>query len=306
MNYILYKLYFTTGVHFGNGSLEDSNDTFEADTLFSALCQEAIKDNALDKLLSLVNDEKIVFSDAFPFVNNTYYLPKPALHIESKEDAGDSVVKKAYKNMRYVPSDCLDTFLTGTMDIERTRDLKDYGKHVVKTSVSIRGEEEPKPYRVGEFYYNKGNGLYVIVAYDNKESLGFLDDLISSLSFAGIGGKRYAGLGRFDYHTEEVPDNILKRLNGDGDYCMTLSVSLPKNDELEAAIDGSSYIIERKAGFVSSSTYSDTLLRKKDMYLFKSGSCFNKTYKGDIYDVSSEGKHPVYRYAKPLFMGVSV
>ena len=29
-------------------------------------------------------------------------------------------------------------------------------------------------------------------------------------------------------------------------------------------------------------------------------------FAGDIYDVSEGGKHPVYRYAKPIFMGVSL
>ena len=40
------------------------------------------------------------------------------------------------------------------------------------------------------------------------------------------------------------------------------------------------------------------------MYVFAAGSCFKNEFEGDIYDVTNGGSHPVYRYAKPLFMGV--
>ena len=43
MNYTLYCLEFINGVHFGRGNLDSSEITFHADTLFSALFQEALK-----------------------------------------------------------------------------------------------------------------------------------------------------------------------------------------------------------------------------------------------------------------------
>ena len=45
MKYKAYKLKFSTGVHFGKGTLEDTAYAFCADTLFSALCIEAVKDS---------------------------------------------------------------------------------------------------------------------------------------------------------------------------------------------------------------------------------------------------------------------
>ena len=71
-------------------------------------------------------------------------------------------------------------------------------------------------------------------------------------------------------------------------------------------LDDSRYLLVKRSGFIDSYTYSKEQRRKKDIYLFKSGSCFNNTYQGDIYNVSSGGSHPVYKYAKPLFMGVEV
>ena len=42
MKYSVYRFHFTAGVHFGNGTLWDSETALPADTLFSALCQEAV------------------------------------------------------------------------------------------------------------------------------------------------------------------------------------------------------------------------------------------------------------------------
>ena len=44
--------------------------------------------------------------------------------------------------------------------------------------------------------------------------------------------------------------------------------------------------------------------RKRDFHVFAAGSCFANQFLGDIFDVSTGGAHPVYRYAKPLFMEV--
>ena len=44
--------------------------------------------------------------------------------------------------------------------------------------------------------------------------------------------------------------------------------------------------------------------KKKDLYVFRAGSCFVHPFAGDIYDVSDGGSHPVYRYARAMFLGV--
>lgn len=38
---------------------------------------------------------------------------------------------------------------------------------------------------------------------------------------------------------------------------MLLSTALPKNGELEAALDGATYLLERRSGFVASDRYAD-------------------------------------------------
>ena len=60
MNYSLYKLNFKTAVHIGNSdggvSLDDGEMTIKSDTLFSALCCEAVKNKTIDKLYEYFNN----------------------------------------------------------------------------------------------------------------------------------------------------------------------------------------------------------------------------------------------------------
>lgn len=306
MRYTIYKMYFSGGVHFGRNSLENSEYTFGADTLFSALCQEAVKESSdnLEQLLSYVRNRQLLVSDAFPFINDTYYLPKPFLYIDTGEKKGDSGIKKAYKKMKYIPADLFDEYLKGEFPTERMEDLGHLGNTYRKVSASIRGEEETKPFRVGTYYYNQGNGLYIIVGAGNQESEGFLEEMLEKLSYSGIGGKRSSGLGRFELYKAAVPDELERRLSGSWEKYMTLAVSLPKEEEMENALLNANYSLVKRSGFVSSDTYAKDQMRKKDLFVFASGSCFDGKYSGDIYDVSNYGKHSVYRYAVPMFMGV--
>lgn len=305
MNYKIYKMIFTQGVHFGDHSLEKSEITFQADTLFSALCIEALKIDKLDVLLNSVKENHLVFSDAFPYMNQEFFIPKPMKKIEQVIQSEDMTIRKKFKKLEYVQVSLLNQYLKGEYPIEKGSDIKKLGIHVLKTSASIRGNEEALPYRVGIYRFEEHNGLYIVVGYDSKETLHLFDELFKMLSLSGIGGKKNSGLGHFRYNTVELPKELNKRLNTKGEV-MTLSVSLPTEDELEDILDDSRYLLVKRSGFVDSYTYSKEQRRKKDIYLFKAGSCFNKTYQGDVYDVSSGGNHSVYKYAKPLFMGVEV
>lgn len=309
MEYKGYKLSFPKGVHFGNNSLENSEYTFSADTLFSALCQEAVKfgDDYLEKLYSLCKNGDILFSDGLPFINDNYYIPKPVIRIESDEKK-DYKAKKAFKNLKYIPVSKLDDFVNGKLNatVEKEFFNKNFGSRIVKTSI-IKNNEETVPYRIGVYQYHKDSGLYIIVGYKNVEYLSFVEELLESLSLSGLGGRRSTGLGRFDLGFINDIDNIFAgRLNKKGSQYMTLSISLPKDDEMKLALTDSKYVLVKRSGFVASDSYADTNMRKRDIYLLKSGAYIKNIYEGDIYDVSDGGNHPVYKYAKPLFMEVSV
>lgn len=307
MDYKIYRLEFQGAVHFGKQNIETGECTCPADTIFSALCQEALRmgEDVLKEFYQYAKEGGLLFSDAFPYMGETYYLPKPIMRIEAGNGKGDSVLKKAYKKLKYIPMEMLDTYLKGTYDVLHAPDMEGLGHFEMKNVVSVRGEEETKPYRVGTYFYTSGNGIYVIVGYTEQKTLDLLEELWKGLSFSGIGGKRIAGLGRFRVQASEVPDDFRKRLEGDGKRYMSLSVSLPREEEMETSLRGAEYILCKRSGFVASEQYAMEQMRKRDLYVLKAGSCFNVKYCGDIYDVSDQReRHPVYRYAKPMFMEV--
>ena len=305
MLYDICRLTFPYGVHFGNRTLDSSAMSFCADTLFSALCIEALKDSEekLTSFYEMVKCDKLVFSDAFPYIDDSYLLPKPCIAIDA--NSTDSSVKKKYKKMNYVALSMWQSYMDGDIDLEEELSLeRSIGKYMIKTSARVRGEENTLPYCVGTYVFSENAGLYIVLGYDGDSEREFFYDLLDGLSYSGIGGRRSSGLGRFEAKHGKMPNALETALNREADRYMTLSVSLPLESEIEQSVHNASYIMKKRSGFVESTDYADTPMKKKDLYMFAAGSCFTTQFEGDIYDVSSHGRHPVYRYGKPLFMGV--
>lgn len=307
MEYKLYRLTFQSAVHFGKHNLDEGEYTCCADTFFSALCQEAFKigDDVLQSLVRYAKEGSLLLSDLFPYVGDTYYVPKPMKRIVSAENDGNSKVKKAYKKLKYIPMDMLDVYLQGTYDVLNAPNLEELGHFAMKTAAAVWGEAETEPYRIGMYYYNFGSGLYFIIGYQKEEILELAETLLENLSFSGIGGKRASGLGRFELFSGKLSDSFCKRLGKNGTRYMSLSVALPTDKELETVLHDAEYLLCKRSGFVASEQYAPEQMRKKDLYVFKAGSCFAEQFGGDVYDVSGKcGRHPVYRYAKPMLMEV--
>ena len=306
MKYVAYKLFFQTGVHFGSGMLDETRQCFLADTLFSALCVEAVKmgNQTLEKLYQLVKNGEILFSDSFPFIDDTLYIPKPMLSIKCEDS--DISSRKKWKNLKYIPLQELQNYLLGKMDVEKeSHRLEELGTTIVQQKVSLMDEEKSEPYSVGVFYFQEGNGLYFIVGYEKEENLTFLEQLIDSLGFQGIGGKVSSGLGKYSMLPIELPTDITRRMERTKGKFMVLTTSLPKEDEMERAISQANYLLEKRSGFIQSETYAKEQVKKQVQYFLQSGSIVYNRYSGDVYEVGRKGTHSVWRYGKPLLMGVS-
>ena len=305
MFYGIYKFKFPYGVHFGDKKIDSSVKSFCADTLFSALCIELLKngEDFLEKLLLYVNEGKLLLSDAFPFVNEELLLPKPFIKIGN--DDGNSLNKKKFKKIKYVSASCWNDFFEGQLDPDIEEKIeKKIGTDMMKISANTREFDETLPYSVKCFRFYEKSGLYIIYGYENDEVKNFLGELLESLSFSGIGGKRSAGYGRYEMYHGKLPKLLEDNLNKESDKYVSLSISLPSDDELEEVVSGASFNIIKRSGFVESLNYADTFMKKRDLYMFSSGSVFEKRFVGKIFDVSSQGNHPVYRYGKPIFLGV--
>lgn len=310
MEYYVYKLKFKTPVHIGNGTLSGSEAFIMADTLFSALCCESQSPEEIENLAERARERKLIFSDAMPFIGDEMYIPKPMTEPKNKDD-GNSIMKKAYKKLKYIPISALDTYMSGKIEpLKENEKFKNFGKFDIRTMSSSLDEEKSKtgdmlPFSVGIYNFKENSGLYVIAGFAADDDKNLFDKLLKSVSFAGIGGKRSSGFGKFSCTDEKLPQNISKRINKTDKYFMTLSVSMAKDNELEKAIENSRYSLVKRSGFIYSPNYADTMRKKKDFYSFKAGSCFENAFEGDVFDVSGEGRHKVYRYAVPMFLEVN-
>lgn len=307
MDYKIYKLYFSTGIHIGNGSLENSDFTICSDTIFSSLANEAVLmgEKYLQTFLNIFMEDKLRISDALPFVEDKLYIPKPLLPLEVK-DKGNSKDKKAFKKLKYIPIDKIQSYILGDLNPnQEIKKLKNLGAHCVNTQVKIDFSTDSMPYYVGSYKFYDKSGLYIVIQYEDEDNLHFLDKLFNGLSFSGIGGKRSSGLGKFKIDKKDMDKRIKEKFDiTDKQIKMSLSSSMAKIDEMDKTLDGAYYLLLKRSGYVYSKTYADTNLKKKDFFVFKSGSCFQNIFNGDIFDVSHYGNHPVYRYAKPMFLGV--
>lgn len=307
---IMVKLHFNGPVHFGKGRIESVRNSFSADTFFSAFVQQVIKleggHELVEKMVQEIKEGSLAFSDAYPFIGDTNYFPKPMIRIES-DNRGESSIKKAYKKLEFISTDAFQNYLSGSLDpLEEGKKISNLGFYSGYDKVWINEGDENNLYRVGTFHFKPGNGLYILISCSNDHLLNTIIDIISDLGIVGIGGKRNSGMGSF---TEEVvPFRMPYQLTGSGAQSsrwMMLSVGFPRTDEISEDMSNAEYRIIKRTGFVQSSTYADRALRKIDFYCFSSGSCFQKPFKGDVYDVGVSGRHPVYRYASPLWLEVT-
>ena len=322
MNYSIFKLKFKTALHIGQdsggSSLESSQFVIHADTLFSALCHEGLVYNGvegLNKIVSMFSEGRCLISDLFPYVDEELLLPKPILVVKREEQRGLTGERKKMKNIKYIPSSDFTNYLaylTGKVDYTPVE--HDYGINEVRSAVAIYNGGDSDTFRIGTFVFAENVGLYFIAGWHEEEDYQFLLKILKLLGKSGIGGKRSSGLGKFDVEEpisldspftegQKLINNMLNSYNAEWQMC--LSVAIPSEDEKEA-IEDSSYSLIRRGGFVQSENYSQTPLKKKVTYSFSPGSCFKKRFNGTILDVSNYGNHPVYRYGKPLFLGVDL
>lgn len=310
METTIVKLSFLAPVHFGAGRLTDSAYTCDAATLFSALYIEALRMGVADVLLASARKGDFAISDAFPFVGDTFYLPKPMVASGTFEQkasavAGDSRERKANKKLGYIPAARYADYMAGKLDAVAELERFKPGVASLQAKVNLERLDGPdaEPYFVGGFSFAPNAGLYFLV-----KSVFDLMPILEQLSYSGIGGKRSSGYGRFVY---SVLPGVKLGCNlgaghGQRGTSVLLSTAAPTQGELdEGLLAGARYRLVRKGGFVQSATHSDAPQKKRDLFLFAAGSTFVTRFGGDVFDVNATpGAHPVYRYARAFWMGV--
>jgi len=309
MEYRIYKFSFKTAVHFGEGNLSTSSNHIFADTFFSAICVELERAGCtkdIDRLARAVEGDSIRISDGFPFAGETFYFPKPMVKLPEKEK-NDTLTKKNLKKIEYIPQEKIKDYLEGNIDAEEERKkLSKLGSFEVRTMTNIEKGNITTPFFIETYSFNRNCGIYIIVSYKTEADIQLIEKGIKNLSYTGIGGKYSSGLGKFSYEILDLPETMERRIKNakNANRIMSLSLCLPEREKMPEAMNNSSYILLKRSGFIRSDSYADKQIKKRDIYLFASGSCFEKHFEGRLENVGGSGSHPVYRYAKTMFLEV--
>ena len=315
MTHCLFKLEFSTPVHFGAGdyahSVESCRMNFAADTLFSALCNIAVKSREIDRLVGLVRERKLSFSDSFPCKGDEFWLPKPML-TPKIERSGDPSARKKLKKLAFIPASGFSKYiasLSGKDGFDPDSAINDFGSFIVTTKAAI-GPDEAEPYSVETFRFNEDCGLWFAVGYESREDVRFAERLVRLLGLGGIGGKVSSGYGKFTLTEVIKPDtakgsakSLLSLIGKNGGRYMTLTTACAEDRELDRVVEGAEYQLVRRGGYAYSEK-SDRIMKKQTGYLFASGSTFTSEFDGGMPDVGISMPHPVWRYGIPIFIGV--
>lgn len=309
MRYVKFLLEFPNGYHASDFRLTSTNIKISSDVLFSALVHETnslFGESGVKKFVNYFNEDKLRISDLFPFIGDELFVSKPLL--STKFEVEDIDYHKSFKKIEFIPLKSLSKYNKTKFDLNHLKKkLSNMGNYNTSTKIKYQENGEHEIYSVTSYKFREGNGLYFIVAYEEDDVLVFLDEILYSLSFSGIGGKRTLGYGKFEYIYDSLDGIYTDYFSGGKSYYILINTSVPTNNEInEELISNSSYKLVRKGGFTlaKSNSQSRTNFRKKDVYLFDSGSVFRDKFNGQIIDVGIGYDYPIYRYAFSMFMGV--
>lgn len=328
MSYCLFKLNFTSPVHFGDSETAHSLDsgllTCHADTLFSALCHAAYAmggSEQVEWLIQTAQNDQVRFSDCMPWDAQNFYLPRP-FHLPKKKPDVQNKDRKALKKAEWIPAcemeACLQTLRgEAVYDWSNAKNRSSFGGEYIIERAAVPAEDDAVPYAVGAFCFEPDKGLYFILQYQSEADRKQIQTLVQALGLSGIGGKTSVGYGKFELQdvlflnqAEDCRDEntawLFHALHDDGTKKMLLSAALAKESELETAVEDANFQLLRRSGFMHPITSERTLQKKKTQYFFAPGSVFSHDFTGEVFVVGKTESHAVYRYGKPLFLGVAL
>lgn len=323
MNYFLIKLAFDGPVHFGPSesaqALSVSADHVLADTLFSALCHTASQmygSDSVTQLGSWAKEGSLLLSDTMPWHGEDFFLPKPCVIAEHRGDLPKEQVK-AMKKMDWIPVLSMGEFsqsVHGGPLYDPKKHAIAFGFHTEVTRAATPYGEDATPYQVGLYQFMEECGLYFLAGLKTAQQEQLLLSLLNGLGLSGLGGKTSSGCGRFhvedsillNEYFDEQTQWLYESLTQASERSLLVTSSLPRDDELTQSMVGAAYQMIRRAGFVSSDTYAPAPLKKKTQYFLKAGAVLARRFEGDLYSVGGCGSHPVFRYSKPMFLGVNL
>lgn len=287
------KMKIRSPLHIGKEGLgmEEASMLIHSDTLYCAIY------SAWQDLYPFEGELPIRISSAYPYVEDTFFFPKPRLPAPGFEDAATrDTYAKDVKKAAFVDHDSFGDWLRGEpTDFERLKQrvqlVKENVTDSVRPRVSLdRVSCDTSLYFIGEVLFNQDRdcGLYFLVdcetTYWNK-----LKTVLEHLGECGIGGERSCGYGRFlpafqeDF---ELPAPV------SGSKYLSLSLLLPAGPE--EASRAHSYQLLKRGGWSKDTPH-------QQVFMFAEGSVFNSPVEGMTATVADVG-HPVYRMGRSFLV----
>ena len=139
--------------------------------------------------------------------------------------------------------------------------------------------------------------------------------LLELLQYSGIGGKISSGFGKFRLKSviklESSGNSQIKWLaqalkDAQAPVQITLSACLPAESELESALEGAQYQMIRRGGFIHNPADTGAPRKKRGQCVFQAGSTFRTRFGGELSAVGTSAGQTVYRYNRPLWLGVKL
>ncbi len=338
-SFTVYKLHFTTPVHFGDNRSDYgvSLKTVQSDALYAAVT------SCLAKLGSGIpsdGDLGCAVSSAFPFYQEkkdsdaVYFFPKPLRYSLPKlKDITDAkkVKKVAWLDLEYFQKviNGESLFVNEREDIDAIKNKAFLTKRTlpeafIASQVSPRvtvpsrlGDENAVPFYMDRVYFKDYSGLFFIAQGD----CSLLEKGLNLLQYEGIGTDRNIGNGYFEYDK----DIVELRLPQDCKYSLSMSMFIPESkDMLDEMLGGDnvSYDFTRRGGWITDSPYNT--VRKNVIHAFLPASVFAMNtadicVKGKIVNLKPtalddiartkglEGEiHPVWRCGKSIFIPIKI
>ena len=322
------KLHFKSPVHWSLGkaeSYESSGDVLHSDTIKSALFAAGLQLFG-DELFEIDFYSQFRVSSAFPFVGDSYFLPKP-LSYHPKVSPAE---RKKVKRINYLRSDYFEKVLQGDLSIQTEQLVDDHTYKIWEKENTQRVAIDRITHAGVPFYLEKlfpvdpeNRGLYFMISGNAKSESDLMDRLQTIANYlgdSGLGLQRSVGNGSFTAELDALELNLPESPCNAG---VSLSLYRPLIDEInEVMLESGYYDFTIRGGWMASPEKAEhRSYRKRSVYMFKEGSIFMFPHndmalvhrgegqidlKPDNNKLPSEINHEVWRDGTGLFLPISL
>ena len=302
------KLRLRAPVHVGSSTLgeENTHDYVPSDTFFSAICHaylELYGREALEALLGRFRGEPpFLISSAFPFFEDTLFLPFPRIAPGPRLESEERRAKKRLKEVPWLSLDVFSRVLRGEEPrvAEEADGLLPHKELLPRVALD-RESSGSSLYYVRRVVFPEGGGVWALLDARDATLEAELVGALRLLGDMGLGGERTVGCGRFEPNFEDPPEALSRHLGGTAPY-VALSRVCPEPGTSSGA---ERYALIESNGWMLSPT--GVQLKRKSVWFFAEGSSFREPMRGRIVDVTPgyDPGHRVYRYGCGVYLGAA-